>query len=256
MGNCCRTYNSQSEEPEIQKFENTGINENIFLDFSNYIFDKKYIREDELNKIKFTKEGLTDFIEKLRRREYVQKFQDETIKISILDDSILTSDFMLIRCEAQIPKEKFSPLTKSLSDLTNAIFNKEKRLKWDNNMKEIEILKNINPQTQIVKTVTNKVLMVSSREMIEKRYEWNDNNVYYNFASSIPDDIYPPLEDPVRVLSYISINILWEDESNFYFDSINQYDIKINIPQAMMLLSFPMKMKDFINKLVEFVKNE
>ena len=92
--------------------------------------------------------------------------------------------------------------------------------------------------------------------MIEKRYEWNDNNVYYNFASSIPDDIYPPLEDPVRVLSYIAINILWEDESNFYFDSINQYDIKMNIPQAMMLLSFPMKMKDFINKLVEFVKNE
>ena len=43
---------------------------------------------------------------------------------------------------------------------------------------------------------------------------------------------------------------------NFYLDSINQYDVKMNIPQAMILLSLPMKMKDFINKLVEFVKNE
>ena len=92
--------------------------------------------------------------------------------------------------------------------------------------------------------------------MIEKRYEWYDNNIYYNYSSSIPDDIYSPLEDPVRVLSYIAINILWENESNFYLDSINQYDIKMSIPQSMMLLSLPMKMKDFINKLVEFVKNE
>ena len=254
MGNCCRQFKNEADQQEIQKYEKVEINDNA--DYSNYVFDLKYIREDELNKIKFTKEGLTDLIESLRRREYIQKFQDETIKISILDDSILTSDFMLIRCEAQIPKEKFSPLSKSLSDIINGIFDKEKRLKWDNNMKEIEILENINSQTIIVKTVTNKVLMVNSREMIEKRYEWYDNNIYYNYSSSIPDNIYSPSEDPVRVLSYIAINILWEDELNFYLDSINQYDIKMNIPQAMMLLSLPMKMKDFINKLVEFVKNE
>ena len=53
---------------------------------------------------------------------------------------------MLIKCEAQIPKEKFSPSSKSLSNLIEAIFDKEKRLKWDSNMKEIEILENINPQ--------------------------------------------------------------------------------------------------------------
>ena len=254
MGNCCRQCKSEEDQQEIQKYEKVQINDNA--DYSNYIFDLKYIREDELNKIKFTKEGLTDLIESLRRREYTQKFEDETIKISILDDSILTSDFMVIRCEAQIPKEKFSPLSKSLSDIINGIFDKEKRLKWDNNMKEIEILENINSHTIIVKTVTNKVLIVNSREMIEKRYEWYDNNIYYNYSSSIPDDIYSPLEDPVRVLSYIAINILWENESNFYLDSINQYDIKMSIPQSMMLLSLPMKMKDFINKLVEFVKNE
>ena len=98
--------------------------------------------------------------------------------------------------------------------------------------------------------------MISEREKSEKRYEWYDNNIYYNYSSSIPDNIYSPSEDPVRVLSYIAINILWEDELNFYLDSINQYDIKMNIPQAMILLSLPMKMKDFINKLVEFVKNE
>ena len=154
MGNCCRQFKSEADQQEIQKYEKVEINDNA--DYSNYVFDLKYIREDELNKIKFTKEGLTDLIESLRRREYTQKFEDETIKISILDDSILTSDFMVIRCEAQIPKEKFSPLSKSLSDIINGIFDKEKRLKWDNNMKEIEILENINSHTIIVKTVTNK----------------------------------------------------------------------------------------------------
>ena len=250
MGNCCR-IKQKEEEPEIEKIENASR-----IDFSNYIFDKKYIRDDELNKIEFTEKGLIEFMNNIRQKQFVQKFKDETILISILDESILSKDFALIKCEAQIPKEKFSPSSKSLSNLIEAIFDKEKRLKWDSNMKEIEILENY-PNYVIVKTVTNKVLVISEREMIEKRYEcYDDKSIYYNFSSSIPDDIYPPLDNPVRVLSYIAINVLWEDEVNFYLDSINQYDVKMNIPQAMILLSLPMKIKYFINKLFEFVKNE
>ena len=83
MGNCCR-IKQKEEEPEIEKIENASR-----IDFSNYIFDKKYIRDDELNKIEFTEKGLIEFMNNIRQKQFVQKFKDETILISILDESIL-----------------------------------------------------------------------------------------------------------------------------------------------------------------------
>jgi hypothetical protein len=129
-------------------------------------------------------------------------------------------------------------------------------MKWDSNMKEIDIIETFSKNAMLVKSVTNKILMISSREMIEKRYEFYNGNKYYNFSSSVPDNLFNINEDIVRILSFFAINILWEDENFFFFDSINQYDIKMNIPQSIMILSLPPKMKDFIKKLSDFVNQE
>jgi hypothetical protein len=42
-------------------------------------------------------------------------------------------------------------------------------MKWDSNMKEIDIIETFSKNAMLVKSVTNKILMISSREMIEKR---------------------------------------------------------------------------------------
>lgn len=118
------------------------------------------------------------------------------------------------------------------------------------------MIEKFSQNTSLVKTITNKVLIVSSREMIEKRFEFYSENKYYNFSSSVPDNLFSINEENVRVLTFFAINILWEDDNFFFLDSINQYDIKMNIPQAFMLISLPPKMKDFFNKLSSFVDQD
>lgn len=45
--------------------------------------------------------------------------------------------------------------------------------------------------------------------------------------------------------------IIKEDKENFYFDSLNQVDIKMDIPEVLIVMSFPMKMKEFFDGLIE-----
>lgn len=74
---------------------------------------------------------------------------------------------------------------------------------------------------------------------------------FYSFSTSIPDSFYPPKKEPVRVLNYICAMIIKEDKENFYFDSLNQVDIKMDIPEVLIVMSFPMKMKEFFDGLIE-----
>lgn len=253
MGNCCRP-SKQFEEIEQAETLDMVRNSNP-LDDSDLIFPSKYIREDEFNKITFTENGIVNFINEILSETYTQKFQDETMKISTAEKSKFSKDFFIIRCEAKLEKSKLKNEL-SLKNIIDSIFDKEKRMKWDSNMKEIEIIETFSKNAILVKSVTNKILMISSREMIEKRYEFYNGNKYYNFSSSVPDNLFNINEEIVRVLSFFAINILWEDENFFFFDSINQYDIKTNIPQSIMILSLPPKMKDFIKKLSDFVNQE
>ena len=57
MGNCCRPQN-KPEELEIGR----TLSQTNNIDDSNLIFQSKYIRKDEYNKIDFTEEELLNLI--------------------------------------------------------------------------------------------------------------------------------------------------------------------------------------------------
>ncbi len=44
--------------------------------------------------------------------------------------------------------------------------------------------------------------------------------------------------------------IIKEDVENFYIDTFNKVDIKKDIPEVLIVMSFPMKMKEFFDGLL------
>ena len=220
------------------------------------IFSSKYIRPDERNKIQFTEEGILSFIKEVENYEYTQKFAKDEIKLSQCDKSSLNDQFYVFKIEIVKEKKLFNPVP-TLKEIEIALFDADERLKWDKNYKIIEILEKISDNAEIIRFVSCKQMsIISEREMIEKRYRFYNNGTLYNFQTSIPDELYPPQEEPVRVLDYIAISSVREDENNFYFEVYSQGDVKSNFPQSMLLLSMPVKLKDFYNKLVKFLNKE
>ena len=58
----------------------------------------------------------------------------------------------------------------------------------------------------------------------------------------------------MRILNYISVYIIEEDEENFYFKSLNQLDYKMNIPNTLMNITLPMKIINWYKKLEKVVE--
>ena len=138
-------------------------------------------------------------------------------------------------------------------DIARVNYSPEERLKWDKNIKSYDLINKISSDTSISKLVTHKIaFVINERESYDKRCEFMDDGVYYSFSTSIPDDFFPPQSEPVRVKNYFGIFVIWDDLNNFYFDSINQIDVKNTIPVTMITSPLPLKTKDFYDTLVSF----
>jgi len=246
--------NKQKDETNIFSDIKGKIEDKIDDAFS--IFKSKYIRPDERNKIKFTEDGILSFIKEVENYEYTQKFAKDEIKLLQCDKSSINDQFYVFKIEIVKAKSLFNPVP-SIKEIEIAMFDPNERLKWDKNYKIIEILEKISENAEIIKFVSYKQLaLISEREMIEKRYRFYDNGTLYNFQTSIPDELYPPQNEPVRVLDYIAISSIREDENNFYFEVFSQGDVKSNLPQTMMMLSMPVKLKDFYDRLVKYLNEK
>ena len=79
-----------------------------------------------------------------------------------------------------------------------------------------------------------------------------EDGIYYSFSTSIPDEMFPPQSEPVRVKDYFGIFVIKEDINNYYFDSINQLDVKSSMPLPVMTGPLPLKTKEFYDKLVAY----
>ena len=214
-------------------------------------FPIMYIREDEKNYYQFTQEFIINFISELSQQNFINKYDDSSLKLSIYNQTEYSDNTPVIRSEIIFKKILFKKEVPTLESLASCILIPEKRLKVDKNFKEFKILKKINNNTVITRMVsTSQLTMISELEFIEKRTYFFDNGVFYYFCSSIPDEIYPPKKDIERVLNYFGVMIIKEDVENFYIDTINKVDIKKDIPEVLIVMSFPMKMKELFDGLL------
>ena len=249
-----------SDELEIDFCINSGEDNNLeYADLINDIqsfFPIMYIREDEKNYFQFNQEFIMNFISELSQKDFINKYNDRSLKLSILNKREVADNIPVIRGEMIFKKSLFKKEIPTLESLASCILVPEKRLKVDKNFKEFKILKKINNNTVITRMVsTSQLTMISELEFLEKRTYFFDNGVFYYFCSSIPDEIYPPKKDLVRVLTYLGAIIIKEDNENFYIDTFNKVDIKMNIPEVLIIMSFPMKMKEFSDGLLHYFNN-
>jgi hypothetical protein len=249
-----------SDELEIDFCINSGEDNNLeYADLINDIqsfFPIMYIREDEKNYFQFNQEFIMNFISELSQKDFINKYNDRSLKLSILNKREVTDNIPVIRGEMIFKKSLFKKEIPTLESLASCILVPEKRLKVDKNFKEFKILKKINNNTVITRMVsTSQLTMISELEFLEKRTYFFDNGVFYYFCSSIPDDIYQKNNDIERALNYFGVMIIKEDVENFYIDTFNKVDIKMNIPEVLIIMSFPMKMKEFSDGLLHYFNN-
>ena len=246
QGTDINDLNLQRNSQEIIKNIGEKITDSLLL------FDRKYIRDDEINVIKYTKEGIFAFIKKIQNLDYITKSEKNLIKISISQKSDLTSLIPIIRCEIILPKSRFINPPPIL-DIARINFSPEERLKWDKDIKSYEIINKISSDTSINKIITQKqILIISEREFYNKRCEFMDDGIYYSFSTSIPDDIFPLKSEILRVKNYFTIFVISHDINNYYFDSISQIDFKSSMNIDLMIGPLPLKTKDFYDKLVAY----
>ena len=249
-----------NDELEIDFCINSGGNDTYqYADLINDIqsfFPIIYIREDEKNYFQFNHEFMINFISELSQKDFVNKYNDRSLILSILNKRDTSDNIPVIRGEIIFKKSLFKKEIPTLESLASCILIPEKRIKVDKNFREFKILKKINNNTCITRMVsTSQLTMIPELEFIEKRTYFFDNGVFYYFCSSIPDDIYKKSNDTERALNYFGIMVIKEDVENFYIDTFNKVDIKMNIPEVLIIMSFPMKMKEFSDGLLHYFNN-
>jgi hypothetical protein len=236
----------------IKEVDNMNYNNDEEVDGVLSLFPSIYIREDERKYLKFSKEYIINYLSELSQKNFINKYEDKCLNLSILNNNELSNDISVIRSEIVRKKSLFKKKIPTLEEFVYPILIPELRIKWDKNFKEFELIRTINKNTHIARMVsTVQLTIIPERELYDKRTFFFDNGVLYYFSSSIPDHFYPPKINPVRICNYLGALIIKEDNENFYIDSFNQVDIKMEIPEALIVMSFPWKMKEFFDSLIE-----
>lgn len=252
-----RAVPSHREEPEVtEKPEEKKEQTNDFMETSvdPQLFPKKYIRPDEANTITFTKQGILSFIDILKGLSYEEILNKDGLLLSVRKEgSPLKSEVMLTHSTYSLPKSSFEKVP-TLEQYVKCAFDVEERKKWDDSLQLLETLEKFDSGAQLIHGMSKRQMMViSERENYEKRYSFIQDGVYYQFGSSVPDELYPLTDKAVRVTLYLNILMIKEDEDNFNFETYGQVDIKMNMPVSMLKMAMPKRMKDMNGKIIKAV---
>ena len=99
-------------------------------------------------------------------------------------------------------------------------------------------------------------MFVSERDVVDKRYDFYENDVYYDFASSVKEDYIPIEENIVRMTDHCSLYKMYEEKENFNFISIYQMDTKYKLPNAMLSYQLPINYKKWYDSLINAINEE
>ena len=268
---CCNIFSNSNKRKKIQiKDEELSIADftDSFcssstssggLSNSAMIFPSNTYRKDENDvALNLTKDKIIDIInyEFLESEEYKIFYNKDNLILSSKDSSFLTQKFPLVKMEYKIPKKDFNKDI-GIEHIVNTLKDLKKRMLWDDNIKEMEIIEEFE-NSYIIHTSYNKpIFFISERDILEKKVEFYFNNKYYSYSSSVSDELnekYKENEDILRIFNYMSVYIIEADKDNFYFKSLNQLDYKMNVPNSIMNITLPMKIINWYKKLEKVVK--
>jgi hypothetical protein len=93
------------------------------------------------------------------------------------------------------------------------------------------------------------------KENFKKKAYFFEGNVFYYFCS-VPDVLDSQNQNITRAINnYLGAVIIKEDNDIFNIDCYNQVDIKMSIPEISIVMTFPKKMKELFEGLLEYYNN-
>ena len=262
---------SYSNITHIQQIENTSFKEKkkeIEMSTAlpieeDLIFPLKYLNDTETNPnftFEFSKEKIISFIEEQINddKSFISLVNKDGFDIYIKNSgSIFCSEFPMIKMFYKIPKSVFTREGVTVKIIDEYMNIPEKRLKWDKSIKDYKIVERHNEEVYILYYLCKSpMLFVSERDVVDKRYDFYVNDIYYDFSSSTKNDIYPVEDDIVRITDHCSVCKIFEENDYFNIISITQVDTKFNVPPAMLSVQLPIKYKDWYDSLVNEINDE
>ena len=254
-----------------QQIENTNFNEKKEIEMStalpleeeNSIFPQKYMNLTETSpdfKSIFTKEKMIKFIEDLinDKTSFTPLINKNGFDIYIKESgSIFSSQFPMIKMYYKIPKSSFTRQNVTVKLIDEYMNDPEKRLKFDNTIRAYKIIERVNTEVYLLHYICKSpMIFVSERDVVDKRYDFYDGEVYYDFSSSTKDDLIPLDENIVRITDHCSVCKIFEDNDGFNIISITQVDTKFNLPPTVMNTQLPTRYKEWYDALVNEINKE
>ena len=248
------------------KFKETDeLSSKLSIVEDEIIFPTKYLNlfESDFNfKFEFTKKNIINFIENEinDKTEYKSLVNKDGFDIYIKESGgIFSSEFPMIKMFYKIPKKIFKKNDINIRLLEEYMNAPAKRLSWDSSIKEYKIIEKNNDKKEIYLLYTiykSPIIFASERDVIEKRFDFYENDIYYDFASSVKDDFSPINENIVRVTNHCSMYKMYEEDENIHFISITQMDTKYKLPNAMISYQLPLNYKKWYDSLINAINDE
>ena len=238
---------------------------NLAIEEEEIIFPTKYLNsfESDFNfKFDFTKKNIINFIENEinANTEYTFLVIKDGFELFIKESGgIFSSEFPMIKMYYKIPKKVFKKNDINIKLIEQYMDIPAKRLSWDNSIKEYKIIDKHKdkPEVYLLYTIyKSPIIFVSERDSIEKRYDFFENDIYYDFASSVKDEFAPINENIVRITNHCSMYKMYEEGENIHFVSITQIDAKYKMPNVMMSYQLPLNYKKWYDSLINAINDE
>ena len=256
-----------------QQIENTTLKEKKEIEMSTalpleeekeeQIFPQKYLNITETSpnfKFNFTKEKMKSFIEELinDKKSFTPLINKNGFDIYVNESgSIFSSNYPMIKMYYTIPKSSFTRKDVNVKLIDEYMNDPEKRLSFDKTIRTYKIIERINKEVYLLHYICRSpMLFVSERDVVDKRFDFYDGDIYYDFSSSTNDDLIPLDEGIVRITDHCSVCKIYEENDEFKIISITQVDTKFNLPPAVMSTQLPTKYKEWYDALVNQINND
>ena len=255
--------NTQSPiEKNVFKFKESEMSSVLTIE-EETIFPKKYLNSKEENPnfhFDFTKEKIISFIEdEIKQKDtYVNLVNKNGFDIYVKEiGSIFSDEIPMIKMYYKIEKSVFNKKDIDIKTIDKYMNEPEKRLKWDKSIREYKIIERQNEEVYLLYYIwKSPMIFVSERDVIDKRYDFYSDGIYYDFSSSVKDDLKPIDEEIVRMTDYCSLCKIYEEKDNFNIISLTQIDTKYKMPDALLSVQLPLKYKEWYDSLINAINEE
>ena len=262
--------NEYSNITSTQQIENTTFNAKAEVEMStalpleeDIIFPQRYLNLTEASpnfNFSFTKEKMLPFIEELinDKDSFKPLINQNGFDIYIKESgSIFSSQFPMIKMYYTIPKSAFTRKNVTVNMIDEYMNVPEKRLGFDKTIRVYKIIERINKEVYLLHYINRSpMLFVSERDIVDKRFDFYEGNIYYDFSSSTKDDLIPLDNNIVRITDHCSVCKMYEDNDGFNIISVTQMDTKSSIPPAMMNTMLPSRYKEWYDALVNAINKD